>query len=79
MTDEPQVPPTPPDEPPSSTPPERPPPDMASLMVRLAEIRREVEGTSPARRRVNPAIWGIGIAVGLLLATLLFGRPSCGG
>ncbi len=79
MTDEAHTPPTTPDEVPPSDSPERPPPDMASLMLRLAEIRREVEGAAPAPRRGNPTVWLIGIAVGLLLATLLFGRPSCGG
>jgi len=64
----------------SSAPPSTgepgPAPDMAALMVRLAEIRREVEGT-PTRRSGRAWAWALGAAIGLLLAPLLFGKGAC--
>ena len=51
-------------------------PDMAALMVRLAQIRQEVEG--PARRPSRPVWpWVLGALIGLLLAPLVFGRSGC--
>ena len=64
----------PPDTPPAPAAPERPAPDMAALMVRLAEIRREVEGPRPTRRTGRAWAWILGGLIGLLLAHLLFGR-----
>ncbi len=54
----------------------RPAPDMTMLMVRLAEIRLEVEGP-PKRRRGPVWPWILGILVGLLLAPLVFGKTGC--
>lgn len=59
---------------PAEAAPERPAPDMAALMVRLAEIRREVEGPQSARRTGRAWAWILGGLIGLLLAHLLFGR-----
>jgi hypothetical protein len=64
----------PPDTPTAQAAPERPAPDMAALMVRLAEIRREVEGPQLARRTGRAWAWILGGLIGLLLAHLLFGR-----
>lgn len=70
---------TPPEAPATKPPEVKPPgsqPDMAALMVRLAEIRREVEG--PAERPSRPVWpWILGALIGLLLAPLVFGRGGC--
>ena len=70
---------TPPQAPDAKSPESKPPdsqPDMAALMVRLAEIRREVEG--PASRPSRPVWpWVLGALLGLLLAPLIFGRGGC--
>lgn len=75
MSDE-QIPPQTPDaKSPEAKPPD-PKADMAALMVRLAEIRREVEG--PAKRPSRPVWpWVLGALLGLLLAPLVFGRGGC--
>ena len=75
MSDE-QTPPQAPAPPSPESKPSDAQPDMAALMVRLAEIRREVEG--PARRPARPVWpWVLGALLGLLLAPLIFGRGGC--
>ncbi len=50
---------------------------MAELMLRLAEIRREVESQDEEGKPSKTIKWLLVIAAGLLLVTLIMGNKSC--
>ncbi len=53
----------------------KPPPDMASLMMELARIRRDVEGQSEPRKPIGVKFWLTVTAIVAAVVWSMFGGP----